>query len=204
MCKYKKTEIGEYSKNSVIGEYIEKYVKKNGGVHSLEDSIRYNLILGKISLVLLILFARIQYGRLMNALNDHNRKLDFEHIKAIMLSTACIVFSRYLLMNSSVDNLLINELDILINYYINIIKIFLDKNNDYSSLKKNDKKYYIFCNKWMNYCIYILEQTSHENFNDIKNNFNELNIKSKNNIDFGLLKIPYISIECFLIKCTFC
>jgi len=173
--------------------YFEAIIEELN-VHYIEDFLRHRLIERpyKLSKFETLLFARILWGRNLNAINVNKGQLDLAHLKAEVINMSCLVIhirrdKAYL--TSDLYKLLIHHTSI-IREHLKFIKNIKLKHN-------YDIKHYRYCVEWFENCIIILDNKISDQkyiLHKIEELLNE--IKKKNiitiNIDYDVSK-----------KCTF-
>ena len=139
--------LSSYERNK---NYFEVFINING-VHTLEDYLRYILIVRpyRLSKFETILFARILWGRNLNAINVNNGVLDLRHLKAGVINMSCLVI--HIRKNRSY---LTKDLLKILVYHTNILREHLNK---LKSMHDYDVNHYDYCIEWFRNCITILE-----------------------------------------------
>lgn len=113
---------------------LEQIINNSDKLHRTEDLIRYTLINNcKINDKLIVLLARILWGRVNNSIRVNNGILDKPHIKAQLITVLCIAFYIDKYSKQNINN--INKIELiylykLYIYHINIIKYNIKYNTD--------------------------------------------------------------------------
>jgi hypothetical protein len=138
----------ERKKNYLEG-FIEQY-----GIHVFEDFLRDRLILrqNKLSKFETIIFARILWGRNLNAINENKGRLDMRHLKAEVINMSCLVI--HIQKNK---NYLTSDLLKLLVHHTAIIREHLKYVNDIKSMNAYNVNHYDYCVEWFKNCVIILE-----------------------------------------------
>jgi len=118
-------------------QLIEQIINNTNKLHTIEDNLRFKLIKnGNINNLMILILARIMYGRYYNSIRKNNGRLDERHIKAqlITVCSVAIFINRINDKNTEIFKILFN----LIIYHVNKINESIDCLNN---TQKND--YYI-------------------------------------------------------------
>jgi hypothetical protein len=118
-------------------QQIEQLLNSTNDLHIIEDNLRYRLIKSNnLNNKMILLLARIMYGRYNNSIRKNNGNLDDRHIKAqlITICSTAVYLNRIQHKNTEQFDILKR----LIIYHVNKINISL---NHLSDNEQND--YYI-------------------------------------------------------------
>jgi hypothetical protein len=164
---------------------IEKIVRNSSKLHIIEDHLRYILIKNaNINNKMILLLARIMWGRNYNSIKENGGLLDKRHIKAQLITTICIsiYLNRHINKNSHVY-VIINK---LYTYHYNNLE------NDIKNLCETDE-----------HIKYLFKQLINKNYNQLETDITKIiNMKNLNNYSNYINKEFYVdtNIDNFNIK----
>jgi hypothetical protein len=118
-------------------QQIEQLLNSTNDLHIIEDNLRYRLIKSNnLNNKMILLLARIMYGRYNNSIRNNNGNLDDRHIKAQLITVCSIAVYLNRIQNKNTEHF--DLLKRLIVYHVNKIN---DSLNNLSDNEQND--YYI-------------------------------------------------------------
>ena len=138
--------------NSKKLKILEEFIEEED-VHNIENYLRYLLLVinRKFSRLETFLFARVLWGRNLNAINANDGQLDMRHLKAGVINMSCLVI--HIRKNRSY---LTDDLVKLMEHHTKIIREHLEYFSMISSMHIYDINHYDYCIEWFKNCFIML------------------------------------------------